>query len=78
MHPPPLLPLQLVTWILVFVVLFSIFYFLAVFAAELYVVFGTPKERPLKKGEKAAARQASKPRCGACCACCADVPVLWG
>jgi len=58
----------LVTWILVFVVLFSIGYFIAVFIAELYVVFGTPKEeapKPTKKGEKPdtrARKSISKPR----------------
>jgi hypothetical protein len=34
---------QLVTWILVFVVVFSICYFFAVFAAELYVICGPGK-----------------------------------
>jgi len=43
---------QLVTWILVMVVLFSIAYFLAVFAAELYVICA-PQRSSKGKGKDA-------------------------
>jgi hypothetical protein len=49
-------PAQLVTWILVSVVVFSIVYFLAVFAAELYVICAPRRASKGKDKEYAAGK----------------------